>query len=78
MTKTITEKKNFQYNMITNTYTINNKVVSQDEWEKTKSTWDVACSYNHLKWYIDKHGFTNSDYDRSNPNIINCTYTTVQ
>lgn len=69
-------KKNvFKYDTINGTYLINDKEVDEDTWIKAKSTWEIAASYNHLKRYTDKYGYTDCQWYIEN-NVCIWVFTT--
>lgn len=67
-----------KYDANKNIYLINDKEVEQDLWIKTKSVWELECSYNHIKRFVQKWGYTSCEIDRTNPDIDVLIFTTVQ
>ena len=67
----------FEYDTINNIFLIDNKECDKDTWIKTKSLWESEQSYNHIKRFIDKWGFTDHNYYTKN-NIESWVFTTVK
>ena len=67
----------FKYDNINDIFLINDKECDKDTWIKVKSLWEVEQSYNHIKRYVDKWGFTDHDYCTEN-NIDSWVFTTVK
>lgn len=66
-----------KYDSNKNIYLINDNKVEQDVWVKTKSVWENEQSYNHIKKFVDKYGFTDCDcYTKDNINVW--IFTTVK
>lgn len=66
-----------KYDTNKNIYLINDKEVEEDVWILAKSTWETAQSYNNIKRYVDKWGFTSHDY-YTKDNVYVWVFTTVQ
>lgn len=61
-----------------NIYLMDNKEVNKDIWILTKSSLESSQSYNHIKRYVDKWGFTSHNYYIENDNILVWEFTTVK
>lgn len=71
------EKVVLKYDSNKNIYLINDNKVGQDVWIKTKSVWENEQSYNHIKRFVDKWGFTDcACYSKNNINVW--VFTTVK
>lgn len=74
--KTI-EKVVLKFDRNKDIYFIDNKEVNKDTWILAKSSLESAQSYNHIKKYVDKWGFTSHNYSENN-NILIWEFTTVK
>ena len=75
--KTI-EKVVLKFDRNKDIYFIDNKEVNKDIWILAKSSLESAQSYNHIKRYVDKYGFTSHDYHIENDSILVWEFTTVK
>lgn len=60
------QKVVLKYDNNKNIYLVNGKEVEKDVWLRTKGAWETEETYNHIKKFIDKWGFTNHDYYTEN------------
>lgn len=71
------QKVVLKYDNNKNIYLINDKEVEQDFWIKIKSVWENEQSYNHIKRFVDKWGYSSHDY-YTKDNIDVWVFTTVK
>ena len=57
-----TKKIIFKYDHNQNKSLVNGQEINYNDWLLAKGGWDTAQSYNHIKKYVDKYGFTYHDY----------------